>query len=53
VYTELFLSNCCCTVACLHNWFLAVGLHVIAFEVVISPIPVKLRGFVISRPLPS
>jgi hypothetical protein len=28
VFTELFPSNGCCTVACLHNCYLAMGLHV-------------------------
>jgi hypothetical protein len=28
LFTELFTSNGCCTVACLHSCYLAVGLHV-------------------------
>jgi hypothetical protein len=28
VYTELFPSNGCCTVACLHSCYLGMGVHV-------------------------
>jgi hypothetical protein len=28
VSTELFSGNGCCTVTCLHNFYLAMGLHV-------------------------